>query len=165
MQTLTDPSFKNDCACGCGAKVRRKWHKGHSKRSSGADYLEEAHGYETPCWIWQLAVAPNGYGHIHGKNAKLAHRAYYEMHKGPIPSGLVVHHKCGVKSCVNPDHLEAVTQSENIRAARSELTNAVLGEMIHRRLAGEPLIPLAEEFGVAPSYLSVLVRGAEAVLD
>jgi len=38
-----------------------------------------------------------------------AHRMYYEYYKGEIPYGMVVHHKCRNKACVNPDHLELMT--------------------------------------------------------
>jgi len=39
----------------------------------------------------------------------------YVMAKGPIPDGLTLDHLCRVRHCVNPDHLEPVTQTENRR--------------------------------------------------
>lgn len=44
-----------------------------------------------------------------------AHRLAYEELRGPIPSGLELDHKCRVRGCVNPWHLEPVTTAENIR--------------------------------------------------
>ena len=44
-----------------------------------------------------------------------AHRAIYEEMVGPIPDGLVLDHLCSVRNCVNPEHLEPVTQAENAR--------------------------------------------------
>jgi len=45
----------------------------------------------------------------------LAHRFAYEQFIGPIPSGLTVDHLCFERRCVNPGHLEAVTNEENAR--------------------------------------------------
>jgi len=68
------------------------------------------------CWLWTGAVA-KGYGIINvgNKMARKAHRVSYELHVGSIPHGLHLDHKCRVRCCVNPDHLEPVTQQENIR--------------------------------------------------
>lgn len=68
------------------------------------------------CWIWAGAVLENGYGYAwDGTRARLAHRFSYELTTGAIPEGLVIDHLCRVRACVNPAHLEPVTQSENIR--------------------------------------------------
>lgn len=60
-------------------------------------------------------VAPDGYGRfsMKPKPPQLAHRVAHELLIGPIPNGLHVDHLCRVRHCVNPDHLEAVTQREN----------------------------------------------------
>lgn len=69
------------------------------------------------CWLWMAQIKPNGYGAFYDENQNLwyAHRYSYTVHKGAIPSHLVVHHKCSVRSCVNPDHLEIITQSQNVK--------------------------------------------------
>lgn len=70
------------------------------------------------CWIWTGAVHKSGYAYIKWKgNATVAHRVMYELHKGEIPRGLVLDHTCSVKLCINPDHLEPVTYSENTQRA------------------------------------------------
>jgi len=64
------------------------------------------------CHLWTGGKAGKGYGSF---NNGYAHRFAYEQSKGAIPDGLVIDHLCRVHACVNPDHLEAVTNAENIR--------------------------------------------------
>ena len=71
----------------------------------------------TGCWLWMGAIIPAGGGYAEiSQNRKpvYVHRLMYEKHKGPIPDGLEIDHLCRVSSCVNPDHLEAVTHRENM---------------------------------------------------
>src|SRR5713101_1757281 len=71
------------------------------------------------CLIWLGKLDHRGYGEIGiGKYLKRrAHRVAYELALGAIPDGLTLDHKCGVKCCVNPAHLEPVTSLENARRA------------------------------------------------
>ncbi len=68
------------------------------------------------CWLWVGTISVHGYGRMkrNGKPVP-AHRLVYELLRGPIPDGLVLDHKCRLKCCVNPDHLEPVTIGENSR--------------------------------------------------
>lgn len=69
------------------------------------------------CWLWMGAADPRGYGNIladGGRPRLSAHRASYEIFVRPIPEGYVVDHLCRVPCCVNPRHLEAVTQQINV---------------------------------------------------
>lgn len=47
------------------------------------------------------------------------HRVAYELRVGPIPEGMQIDHLCRVRRCVNPAHLEPVSQTENIRRGDS----------------------------------------------
>jgi hypothetical protein len=71
---------------------------------------------ESGCWLWVGALTSQGYGQMRGMNHRVtrAHRVAYELFKGPIPEGLYIDHLCRVRCCVNPDHLEAVTQFVNM---------------------------------------------------
>lgn len=67
------------------------------------------------CWLW-TGGNNRGYGlfWLGGQPTQVyAHRFAYELCVGPIPAGLEIDHLCFVRSCVNPDHLEAVTTSVN----------------------------------------------------
>ena len=68
-----------------------------------------------PCWLWLAYLSPSGYGVIWRNNRLVpAHRATYELLVGPHPAGLVPDHFCRVRHCVNPDHLEMVTNAVNV---------------------------------------------------
>jgi HNH endonuclease len=69
------------------------------------------------CWLWTGTVLDNGYAVLwnHDKWRTVpAHRISYERYRGPIPDGLTLDHLCRVKCCVNPSHLEPVTNRVNI---------------------------------------------------
>jgi HNH endonuclease len=72
------------------------------------------------CWEWRGAVSDTGYGCFEYERNRVmsAHRYSYLQLVGAIPSGLVLDHLCRNKRCVNPAHLEPVTQAENLRRAR-----------------------------------------------
>ena len=74
-----------------------------------------------PCWLWSGGRDMNGYGrfHVSGTSYLSAHRYAYLKFVGEIPFGLHIDHLCRVTSCVRPEHLEAVTPTENIRRGRA----------------------------------------------
>lgn len=74
----------------------------------------------TGCWIWGAGCHKNGYGkHGHKNKQYYAHRFSYLIHYGELPTGLkqVIAHKCDNPKCVNPEHLENVSQSKNTKDA------------------------------------------------
>jgi hypothetical protein len=124
------------CWCGCGLKTKRpRWNNnaigqvggqprryiiGHNvkpkqeSRRRDVEYVPQDRGYDTPCWIWQGCLNQWGYGvKRNGKKLPHAHRYYWERVHGPIPRGLVMHHECRTKDCVNPAHLSVMTVTEH----------------------------------------------------
>jgi HNH endonuclease len=67
------------------------------------------------CWEWTGTLS-HGYGSlwVPGRIHVFAHRYAYELLVGPIPKGLQIDHRCRNLICVNPDHLEVVTISQNV---------------------------------------------------
>lgn len=91
------------------------------------------------CWLWAGATTHsyNSDGYLGSEKWKYgvlyaraqtgrrtqvrAHRFSYELHNGPIPKGLQIDHLCRNTLCVNPNHLEAVTNRENaVRGASAQ---------------------------------------------
>ena len=82
--------------------------------------LERVEISPSGCWLWKLALR-KGYGAIGIGSLKdgsrrnaVVHRIAYEVFVGPIPEGLTIDHLCRVRNCVNPAHLEPVTNGENV---------------------------------------------------
>lgn len=80
------------------------------------DNLSHYEAMDYGCWIWKGNFYSNGYGktsiEIHG--TRLAHRAFYIEHRGPVPDTLDLDHLCRNRECVNPDHVEPVTRAVNL---------------------------------------------------
>jgi len=86
------------------------------------------------CWTWKASHFRNGYGAFHPRHGETttAHRYAYESLRGEIPEGIVVDHLCRNRGCVNPDHLEGVTNDENLRrGAGHRLRNGMTNDCIN----------------------------------
>lgn len=67
------------------------------------------------CWIWRGDLSGSGYGRLWvGSRYFAAHRISFLVFRGPIAPGLVLDHLCRRRSCVNPSHLDPVTNRTNI---------------------------------------------------
>jgi predicted XRE-type DNA-binding protein len=90
------------------------------------------------CWLWTGAVNRIGYGMFHLKHDKktnksyaaLAHRFSFEFHTGKDLGELYALHKCDNPACVNPDHIYAGTQADNVADMDAK------GRRINRPLCG-----------------------------
>lgn len=80
------------------------------------DHLKTIQHSSNGCWIWQGSVDSRGYGQLMSNSIVWrAHRFFYTNLVREIPPNYQIDHLCKIKLCVNPEHLEAVTQTENIK--------------------------------------------------
>ncbi len=129
---------------------------------------------KSPCWLWKAGTNKKGYGRFgfYGK-ARFAHRLAYEFLHGSF-GDLDLHHKCGIKRCVNPEHLEPLRRGphttltnrtrtfkvtplrgENARNAR--LTEVKVRE-IRKAYPAKTQKQLAEDYGVALHTIGAVLR-------
>ena len=128
----------------------------------------------TGCWLWLGAPKDKGRGYgtlrVEGRSV-YAHRFSYELHRGPIPDGLGVLHRCDVHHCVTPDHLFLGTQADNNRDrdqkgrhavghknGRAKLTWEKVRE-IRRRAGTVSAAALGREFGVGDTAIGDIIHG------
>ena len=87
------------------------------------------------CWDW-IGAKTKGYGRFNpdprrngGTKQMPAHRWAYQQLVGPIPEGLTIDHLCRNRSCVNPAHMEPVTNKVN--TLRGESVSAQAARRTH----------------------------------
>lgn len=165
---------KGFCECGCGIRTGiavQNDHKhgyvkgqpyrfanGHNRFTFIPEYIVDA---ATGCWNWQRYKI-SGYGRCQSGNGTLvmAHRLYYERYKGAIPEGLEVDHLCCNRACVNPSHLEAVTQTVNIqRCPATTLKPDEVRQIRYLYAAGIDPKDIAPDFNVSWSTVYRIIEG------
>ena len=128
------------------------------------------------CWLWAGAM-PNstGYGTISYNSQTIsAHRLTWEIHRGPIPKGMHICHRCDVRACVNPDHLFLGTSADNmhdmVQKGRSrhlfgeaspscKLRAVDIPAILDRLHGGESCRKIGDDYGVTECAINAIRRG------
>jgi hypothetical protein len=103
---------------------------------------------ENGCLLWKGNKTVAGYGVINvSKHNVRAHRLAFYCANGYFPpAGDVVGHKCDVKLCCNPDHLEHITHQENMRQMK---------ERGRAHKGGKPRLTREQKEAISTSQLSI----------
>lgn len=113
FETLPSANRRHGCVRFCSRACRLI----ATKAKDPADRLRYVIA-ENDCWVWLGAKDKDGYGQISIKKPRCttlrAHVVSYEAINGKVPTGLVLDHLCKNPSCINPTHLEPVTNKVNI---------------------------------------------------
>jgi HNH endonuclease len=107
-------------------------------------------GMGSRCWQWMRAVDKDGYGwfwYSMEEGARHAHRVAYELLIGPIPDGLTIDHLCRNVRCVNPIHMEPVTNAVNIQ-------RGISGILAGQRMAAKQFCPHGHAYDEANTYVN-----------
>lgn len=130
---------------------------------------------QTGCWLWTASTAGRGYGQIKLPRTRrqiYAHRLSYLIHRGDIPDGMMVCHRCDTPRCVNPAHLFLESGKANLqdmkakdrhlrgeRNEQSKLTEADVDHIHDLREAGLSTYKIAAQFPVSQMTVARILRG------
>jgi hypothetical protein len=112
------------------------------------------------CWLWERANS-KGYGRIfYNGRLRQAHRLFYELLNGPVDRSLHLDHLCRTRQCVNPSHMEPVTQAVNLQRSplMTPFTAADVKAIRDRAATGVSYAQLAREYGVTDRGIAQIVK-------
>jgi hypothetical protein len=115
------------------------------------------------CWRWIGKVRVYGMMTVNRVSVG-AHRVSWELHRGPIPAGLRVLHRCDSPTCVNPEHLFLGTNADNmidmILKGRGKKAKLTADDVRAIRADPRGCKKLARVYGVHPTQI-IRIRSGE----
>jgi hypothetical protein len=126
---------------------------------------------DSGCWVWRGSRTSSGHGQLgFGGRVLKAHRASYLVHGRRLADGVSLKHRCGVRLCVNPEHLttekptrtppKPVGPAHGSRHGRSTLNEEDVAAIRQRWATGNwRQAELARRFGVSHAVVAAIVHG------
>ena len=123
-------------------------------------------GYTTECWIWN-GPKRDGYGIVstrksNGQKTTINAHVYFYLKTGKkIPAGMQLDHLCKHRACINPEHVEPVSQVTNARRGRQSKLNIELVRELRKEYTTYKcgLHCFARDHGISFGTMSDLIHG------
>jgi len=121
------------------------------------------------CWLWNGKLDKDGYGKFSywDSNKKKtmgrsAHKFSYIIHKGQVPNGLKVCHKCKNKHCINPKHLfigsDKINADDREKRNGGRKTKFNYNQILQLKNSGKTNVEIAKEINCSAGHITYILQ-------